>query len=497
MSSPRYTKRREEVMRVAKRKASDIPSLLEQGVSVISADYIIEYQNQVLTGRFGDLRGRKCYEGFYQRKEPLKICALRQAIESGVSKVHEVTSGNGRIYETQFIPFRDASGVMKVIVVTTDISERKQAEEKLLESEKKYRSLINNVKLGVFRSTPGSTGKFLEVNPAMEKITGYSREELLRMNVSDLYVYPEERALILEEVASDVGRTARELRFRKKDGTEILVLDRKVAVRGDAGKILYFDGIIEDITEHRRAEEKAREAEALRELDRLRTELLSNVSHELRTPLATIKGYSTMLLDYDTKLKRYEKRHCVEFVDKASDRLAELVDQLLDMSRLEAGLIEMEKIPISISRLIQEVTDEAQVRKPGRRLVLDMPKRLPRLNIDVRRIRQVLDNLVDNALKYSGEDTEVVISARRVRRRLLISVTDQGIGIPAEELPRVFGRMYRVQRRLSPGARGAGLGLSICKRLVEAHGGRIWMKSEEGKGTTCFFTLPLDTKAGR
>ncbi|MBA7679597.1 Sensor protein kinase WalK [subsurface metagenome] len=223
----------------------------------------------------------------------------------------------------------------------------------------------------------------------------------------------------------------------------------------------------------------------------MRTELLSNVSHELRTPLATVKGYSTMLLDYDRRLRRDEKRKYLRFIDKASDRLVELIDQLLDMSRLEAGLTEIKKEPASISRLIKEVVAETQVRKPGRQLVMDLPKRLPRSNIDARRIRQVLENLIDNAIKYSGEEMEVVISARQVRRKLLVSVTDRGIGIPGDDLPRVFDRIYRTRQRKVIEVGGAGLGLSICQKLVEAHKGRIWIESEEGKGTAVFFTLPL------
>ena len=158
------------------------------------------------------------------------------------------------------------------LVVLEDITEQKWAKKALEESEEKYRSLVNNVKLGIFRSTPEPKGKFLEVNPAMEEITGYSRKELLQMNVSDLYVHPEEREVILEEVVSARGKTTRELCFRKKDGTEITVSDTKFAVRDDAGKILYFDGILEDITEHKHMEEALRVSE-----ERYRTLFETNI----------------------------------------------------------------------------------------------------------------------------------------------------------------------------------------------------------------------------
>ena len=121
--------------------------------------------------------------------------------------------------------------LMMIIAILRDVTERKQAEQALRESGEIYRSLVNNVRVGVFRSTPGRSGRFLEVNPAIEDITGYSREELLQMNVADLYVHPEERAAVLKEMASGVVKKPRELLFKKKDGTEIVVSDRKVAVR--------------------------------------------------------------------------------------------------------------------------------------------------------------------------------------------------------------------------------------------------------------------------
>ncbi len=140
---------------------------------------------------------------------------------------------------------------------------------------------------------------------------------------------------------------------------------------------------------------------------------------------------------------------------------------------------------------------EAQLRAHEHNIVSHGRNKLPRLNIDAKRIREVLDNLIDNAVKYSGQGTEVMVSARRTRQKLLISVADQGIGIPSDELEKVFDRMYRIEQRLAPQTGGIGLGLPICKGLVKAHGGRIWVESEVGKGSTFYFTLPIKTKAGR
>ncbi len=185
-----------------------------------------------------------------------------------------------------------------LVAVHTDITERKQAEEEVRESEAKYRSLVRNVKLGVFRSTPGPAGKFLEVNPAIKEITGYSRKELLQMNVSDLYVHPGKREAILGEIASGRGKATKELAFRKKDGTEIVVSATVVAVRDDAGEVIYFDGIIEDITERKQAEEALRESE---DRFRIASQIASDVVYEreLQTGIATFYGDIDSHLGYE------------------------------------------------------------------------------------------------------------------------------------------------------------------------------------------------------
>jgi len=227
------------------------------------------------------------------------------------------------------------------------------------------------------------------------------------------------------------------------------------------------------------------------ELNKLKSNLLSVVSHELRTPLATIKGYATMMLDYYGRLSSKETKDYLQSIDRATDRLSELVDHLLDMSRLEAGLLKIEKQPVTISRLLQKAVDEAHFRGNNHNIVLKLGKRLPRVDIDARRIRQVLDNIIDNACKYSSKGTEVVVAARRVGQEVIISITDQGIGIPDEEKEKIFDRMYRIEQRLAPDVSGVGLGLAVCKGLVEAHGSRICVESELGKGSTFYFALTV------
>jgi signal transduction histidine kinase len=256
--------------------------------------------------------------------------------------------------------------------------------------------------------------------------------------------------------------------------------------------------LIKELNEVRKQVEKltARltENEKDKELDRLRTELLANVSHELRTPLAGIKGFATMLIDYEKRLTAQEKHEYLETIDKNTNRMVELIEQLLEMSRLGSGMLSIKKASTDIIDLCQTVILEAHVRAPVHHFTLDLPSKLPTINIDNKRIHQVLDNIINNAVKFSNTGTEIKLSVRQVDDNMLFSVTDHGVGIPEKDLPNLFQRMFHPAHLQKMGTGGAGLGLSISKGLIEAHGGKIWIESKEGVGTICYFTLPINSK---
>jgi PAS domain S-box-containing protein len=248
-------------------------------------------------------------------------------------------------------------------------------------------------------------------------------------------------------------------------------------------------GILRDITERKQLEGNVTKLE---ELDKMKRNLLSTVSHELRSPLATIKGYASMLTDYGQKLSNRQKREFVLAIQQDADRLTDFVNDLLDLSRLEAGLIRLERRLYSVAKLLTHVVDAARVRTPRHKILLNVATGLPRINVDVARVEQVLNNLIDNATKYSAEEREIVVSARKVGDELLFGVSDQGIGIPAEDLEKVFDPMYRIRHKQAEASSGLGLGLSLCRGLVALHDGRIWAESEVGVGSNFWFTLPLE-----
>jgi len=386
------------------------------------------------------------------------------------------------------IPIYNAEGTLVAIeTICRDITQRKQAEEMLV-------TLATNSPIGIY-TVQG--GKFRYVNPRFQELSGYSEDELFGMHPLAL-VFPEDVAMVRENAVKLLRREQAppcEFRYVTKGGETKWALER-VASIDYLGKRATLGNFM-DITQRKQMEEDIRRREVevatAHETERLKNQLLSTVSHELRTPLASIKGYSTMLLDYTRKLSKVQKKESLAAIDKSSDRLTELIDRLLDMSRLEAGLLKLDKMPTDISGLIQAAVYEAKLRAPGYQIASKLEGKLPRVNIDGRRIRQVVDNLLDNSVKYSQEGTEIVVKAWQKDKELVVSVADQGIGIPAEEFDKVFDRMYRIEQRLSQDPGGMGLGLSLCKALVEGHGGRIWLESEVGKGSTFYFSLPTKT----
>jgi signal transduction histidine kinase len=242
--------------------------------------------------------------------------------------------------------------------------------------------------------------------------------------------------------------------------------------------------------------EEAREVAALKKIDRLKTELLSTVSHELRTPLSSIKGYATTLMEHGEILSPEESREFLEIIDSESDRLDELIRNLLDMSRLEAGVLRIDREPTDLAEVARACMRRVQRHTDRHQLSMDWEADLL-VDIDPSRIAQVLNNLMENAVKYSPDGGEIVTTATPQGAMLQVSVADQGVGIPQRDLHRVFDRFHRVEGEISKRVGGTGLGLAICQRLVEAHGGKIWVESRLGKGSTFYFTVPLVRMEGR
>ncbi len=242
--------------------------------------------------------------------------------------------------------------------------------------------------------------------------------------------------------------------------------------------------------ENARLAQQAAEVKILREIDRLRSELIANVSHELRTPLGLIKLSSSSLLMEDADFDRETQVKFLYSISEETTKLERIVEHLLDLGRIESGRLRLDKQPTDLGQLVLNTTRSMEALSGQHRLVSDLPEEPLIAMVDAKRVEQVLRNLLDNAIKYSPDGGTITLQAHSDGLHVLITVSDEGIGIPAAEWNRVFDRFHRVENELTRRMRGAGLGLAVCKGIVEAHGGRIWVESQPGAGSSFCLTLP-------
>jgi PAS domain S-box-containing protein len=235
-------------------------------------------------------------------------------------------------------------------------------------------------------------------------------------------------------------------------------------------------------------EESRHEAERA---NAIKTQFLAMISHELRTPLTSIIGFTTTLLAEDVAWEPDEQRDFIHTIEQEANRLQELIDHLLDLSRLEAGMLPISLESHSLNEIMEDIQPQFQALATGHKITLHLPANLPPISVDPKRVAQVLVNLVHNASTYTPEGTEITISAAVKGGFMQVNITDQGPGIPPAERKRVFEAFRRGANVENNPVKGAGLGLAICKGLVEAHGGRIWIKKKTTPGATISFTIPL------
>jgi two-component system sensor histidine kinase KdpD len=225
------------------------------------------------------------------------------------------------------------------------------------------------------------------------------------------------------------------------------------------------------------------------ERERLRSALLSSVSHDLRTPLAAIEGAATTLLDRQVSFDSSVRHDLLETIREEAERLNRRVRNLLDMTRLQAGAITLNKEWQPLEEAVGAALTQMEERLRGRRVRTDLPENLPLVPLDTVLVEQVLVNLLENALKYTGAEAEIEIGARAGDGEILVEVADQGPGIPPGEEGRIFEPFRRASSERRP---GVGLGLAICRAIIQAHGGRIWVENRPRGGASFKFTLPLD-----
>jgi PAS domain S-box-containing protein len=367
-----------------------------------------------------------------------------------------------------------------------------RVEDQLSVAEERYRALVETLPLATYIDRDDRTTGTAWISPQIEEITSYSPAEWTN-NPNLLYevLHPEDRDEILSEmqrVKESGGSRENEYRMVRRDGTMVWVHDSAVTiVEGDRR---YARGFVVDVTARREAElELERQNEQLRQLDSLKDEFVALVSHELRTPLTSIRGYLELMCE-DGNLTP-EQVHFLETIDRNAQRLQRVVGDLLFCAQVEAGKLSLESGTVDVNTVVEESVQTAQPSAGAKSITLNAELGdLPEIEGDRARLSQVLDNFLSNAVKFTPSEGTVTVTTVRLPGEIEIRISDTGMGIPADELPRLFQRFFRTERATSAAIPGTGLGLAIAKAIVTGHGGRICVDSTEGVGTTFSVILP-------
>ncbi|MEN9208957.1 MAG: PAS domain S-box protein [Thermostichus sp. DG_1_6_bins_120] len=372
------------------------------------------------------------------------------------------------------------------------VMQRKQAEEALRQAEEKYRGIYENSLEGIFQTTPAGT--YVSANPALARIYGYDSPEELIREITDiehcLYVDPRRRQTFVQELETRGSISHFESQVYRKDGSIIWISESARAVRDPQGQTLYYEGFVEDITERKKVE-------------RLKNEFVSTVSHELRTPLTSIRGALGLISGGVGGQLPPQVQSLVEIALKNSERLVMLINDILDIEKIESGKMQFEIRPVELMGLLQQAIEanRAYAAQFDVELVLDptlysttgIPLTGIQVNVDPNRLMQVMNNLLSNAAKFSPPGQTVRVWAEQVQEGIRVCVQDRGPGIPEEFRSRIFQKFAQADSSDTRQKGGTGLGLSISKAIVERFGGTIGFVSNPApnqQGTTFYFTLP-------
>jgi len=532
---------------------------LQEAVFVITSDRALVNMNEAAIKMFG-----------YSKQELIDLSTEVLHVDHGHYKefgrrIHEffdrgqtadflfeAKRKNGAIFPTEHTVslLKDNDGqAIGIVSVVRDITERKRAKAALRESEERFRILVEGIKdYAIFMLDP--EGNVLNWNKGAERIKGYGPTDIIGRHFSIFYSEEDIRRKKPDAVLKEAVRKGsfREEGWRlRKDGSRFWADALITALKNDDGMIIGFSKVTGDMTEKKRLEEEQerlleqldalnlllekkikertadmkRAVEAADAANRAKSDLMASMSHELRTPLNAILGFSTVLQDQYFGELNAKQADYVSDILESGRHLLSLINDILDLSKVEAGRMDLELSRIKIRDLLENSTTVVKEKayNHGIGVTVQIADELKALEIqaDERKLKQIMFNLLSNAVKFTPDGGSVRVSARRIsdcemrnaeftkegkiisdqsptcnpQSAIEISVADSGIGIPPEDHERIFGEFYQVKGGLTDKTPGTGLGLSLTKKLVEMHGGRVWVESEgEGKGSRFSFTLP-------
>ena len=436
---------------------------------------------------------------------------LRALKELGHSTPFILVSGSvGEEAAVEYVHQGASDFILKDRLVRLAVAIRRAVDEKGLREERQRAEATLRLQTKALEAAANAVvitdreGRVTWVNPAFTRLTGYAPAEVLGQTPRFLKSGEHDEAFYrsMWETLLSGQVWQGELINLRKDGTLYTEDQTITPMFNDRGEISHFISIKQDATERKQAEQQRiralqlqAENEALARADRLKSEFLADMSHEFRTPLNSILGFSELLLEICQNLTR-EQQEDLRLIYQSAQNLLHLVNDALDLARIEAGHVKLERDVVSLKDTFARILDVFAPRLQQNNLKGSAEVHPPELAVfaDSRRLEQILTNLVGNAVKFTGRGG-VTLSARPAEAGVEISVADTGVGIPAEELPHIFNKFYQVRKQTESATRGTGLGLAITRQLVELHGGRIWAQSTPGEGTTVSFVLPGEEAA--
>ncbi|MBN2019697.1 MAG: PAS domain S-box protein [Sedimentisphaerales bacterium] len=423
-------------------------------------------------------------EAEYFRQSDLRI------MSSNKGEYHMIESqlqadGKQAWVEVNKVPLCNSAGqTVGVLGTYEDITERLQAERALQIAEERYRTIFENSAVAIMMADENE--RLVSWNKFTENLLGMTKDDLYHKQVRSLYPESEWDKIRTHDVRQKGMQHHLETKMTKKDG-DIIDVDVSLSVVKDPeSRIIGSIGVIRDITERKEAENKIKEA-----MD-LKSQFISTVSHELRTPLTIIKEDIALIMDGAAGRVKSKQKEILSIAQRNIDRLSRLINDVLDFQKLQSGRAKFNMQDNSINGVIETVynTMLKAVKKNGVDFRLALDGSLPRTTFDSDKMIQVLTNLVSNAMKFT-EKGGITISTRRIENSIRVTVADTGCGIKQEDLSKLFQQFQQLASSKNRKTGGTGLGLAISKDIVEKHGGRIWVESEFGKGTSFHFLLPI------
>lgn len=401
--------------------------------------------------------------------EALGVLELAQGVETALTEKEIIRSSferRNRCYSFTITPYADGEATGAVLSLRDDTE--------ILAARKRSEAILLSTSDGILVFDADDRVTF--VNPAAETLLGKGAEELVGLVTDTWTIFG--LATDPEGPVQDTGTQAREVRMEEPE-------HRIVDVR--------VDPVFDDRQTYLGSVSTIRDVTVEREAMQMKNEFVSTVSHELRTPLTSIKGYIDLILDGEAGEVNEIQQEFLSIVKENSDRLVELINDMLDISRIESGRIVLKVQPLDVAERVAGAvnTFRAVTDQQGRTIHVDVPDDLPKAAGDPDRVGQVLINFISNAIKYSPEGGDVHVRVSADGTRVRVGISDEGIGIEPEDQARLFTKFYRVDSSLTREIGGTGLGLSICKSIIELLGGEVGVESEPGSGSTFWFTLPL------